>query len=618
MPIKSQYISGSAGDICPLDNNKLNYDATGFPDNCKFNWSTENGDIFVGETNHGDDLLGTIRTELEIKWNKEPSYDNSGVGYYPYGKVEVITTGCTKVDQGGNTIPAPENDGKYASLKLAITSVKDYEMSDIRVNGSPKFNGEEINFTNNNNNVTVSIYITERILYYPEGTFHWGGSVEATDFKWTLPAGWTAIGHGTSSSFVAGPDITLVQPCWGISHGTTGDFKVALLNPEECVDGSGNWQKGKEFVLKLQKDAPYVTSVSSSISTIQWGATVTFTLTANTNRTVPDMLYVWQLPDGFYKAGTSQTGEIPTSSKTLNVTTYGCNTTEQIQVKVQGCTSSGGGQSLYTSTNLKFADPYLVGPNLVCAGGEKFEIKNYGAGTTINWTYSSNLEQGYGGTNFIGLKAKTNGGTGWVKAILTNGCGSKTLNYNNFYVGTQKPGPITFQMDAPPHRFTASIDGAPTANSYNWYVDYVAHSWHTDVIICQRRPPYCGNGYFVQVESINQCGTSDKRNRTAVEPPCSKKINISPNPASDFIEISFENKIEIITDDSISNQEAQIITSPDIYNVSITNLCGVKIYETKESGNVFTIPTSNIKNGIYILVISNNEMKTQELISIEH
>ena len=250
----------------------------------------------------------------------------------------------------------------------------------------------------------------------------------------------------------------------------------------------------------------------------------------------------------------------------------------------------------------------LTGPEAVCYTGGTFTLNHFPAGCNSTWSFSSNMQSYNGGSNYIALRAISIG-TGWIQPTVTSSCGSVILPIKNVVVDIQTPGPITIQMDAPPHRFTASISGVPCATSYNWYLDGVLQSTHADGAIFNRRPPYCGNYYYVQVEAVSALGKSAKRNKTVVEPSCDKGLLIIPNPASDIVEIN------IISD---STESLDFSASNISYSITITDLTGIKVYNTQKTTSVFTIPLYGIKEGIYIIIVTDNKSILQDLLIVEH
>ena len=68
----------------------------------------------------------------------------------------------------------------------------------------------------------------------------------------------------------------------------------------------------------------------------------------------------------------------------------------------------------------------ITGPDAVCGSGHTFIVNNVPSGTTVTWTYSSNLYAHYGGSNFVVL-ASNGDGAGWVRAHLNSTCGQYTI-----------------------------------------------------------------------------------------------------------------------------------------------------------------------------------------------
>jgi len=250
----------------------------------------------------------------------------------------------------------------------------------------------------------------------------------------------------------------------------------------------------------------------------------------------------------------------------------------------------------------------LTGLDAVCYSGTTFTLNNLPLGCNSSWSFSSNIQSYSSGSNYIGLKALSIG-TGWIQPTVLSSCGSTALPIKSLPVDIQTPGPITIQMDAPPNRFTASITGVTCATSYNWYVDGVLQASHTDVIIGSRRAPYCGNGYSVQVEAVSPLGKSAKRGKTAIEPICSGSLEVIPNPASDIVEV------KVLSD----NIESDIYESTNKnFSVTMTDMMGVVKISTQKTSSDFTISLSPIKDGNYILFVTDGQNVWKKVIAIKH
>jgi hypothetical protein len=261
----------------------------------------------------------------------------------------------------------------------------------------------------------------------------------------------------------------------------------------------------------------------------------------------------------------------------------------------------------------------LTGPEAVCVAGGNFTLNNLPAGCNSSWTFSSNMQSYYGGSDFIALRALSIG-SGWIQPTVSSSCGSSILPIKNVPVDIQQPGSITITMDAPPRRFSASIDDVPCATSYNWYLNGVIQSTHTESAIFQRRSPYCGNFYYVQVEAVSSLGISARRSKTVVEPSCGKSLLISPNPAMDVVTVNIitqdDNSLNDINNNSSSEKESDL--SPVTYIVKITDIVGTSVYVSEKTTNEFTIPLSGIKDGTYIIIVADKQLVLQNLLIIKH
>jgi hypothetical protein len=253
----------------------------------------------------------------------------------------------------------------------------------------------------------------------------------------------------------------------------------------------------------------------------------------------------------------------------------------------------------------------ISGQNIVCSSGN-YQYTLTAAPTGLNavsitWTAPDfSPSSGTGSTANVYINAANSG-----NHIITFNVPhpAKGLLYvtKTVWVGIQTPSPINIIMDAPPNRFTAGIEATPFS-TYNWYLNGVLNSNHTDVVIFQRLSPYCGGSYNVQVEAVNTCGISSKRSTTAIEPACGSGLLISPNPASENIEVTIDD----------SNLDSSLEPVNESYNVSITNLYGIPIYTSMQNKKKFIISVSNFQEGTYIISVKNGDKVFKEQLIIGH
>jgi hypothetical protein len=177
--------------------------------------------------------------------------------------------------------------------------------------------------------------------------------------------------------------------------------------------------------------------------------------------------------------------------------------------------------------------PTYYGIGEVLCSNSDFSVISLAPGYSVDYWTGNNVTFPNGNTSNPVLVSPGSPGEAWVQAIINTGGGQFTMDQRHFIAGSPSPGTISIDMDSPYHRFTATIDDVPTANSYNWYLDGVLNTtYHGTSAIFNRVSPYCGNWYGVQVEEINDCATSAKTSGLAVEPDCLYLLLLTNNPTA--------------------------------------------------------------------------------------
>jgi hypothetical protein len=226
------------------------------------------------------------------------------------------------------------------------------------------------------------------------------------------------------------------------------------------------------------------------------------------------------------------------------------------------------------------------------------------SGQTVIYTPSTNISKTQVGNSCTLYSSST--GTGYLDATVHTNCGDTVLARKTLDVGSPQPGNIYIEMDAPPHRFTATIlNEVASATSYDWYLDGVLNTtYHGFSAIFNRKSPYCGGEYHVEVRANNGCGPSAKTHKLVFEPTCGYLMLLSPNPTVD------ESTVQLIDESSsvnISNMEWNL----EVYDQNQS----MKEKKTKIKGDRTTLKTSSWKDGIYYLrAYYNNEWISEKLI----
>lgn len=242
-------------------------------------------------------------------------------------------------------------------------------------------------------------------------------------------------------------------------------------------------------------------------------------------------------------------------------------------------------------------------------------------GSTYNWSRSTSLlnyVSGSGtssytvqalsgpGNAYVGLQMTTPSGevatapnrgfwVGGAQVQSISGPSSTTINtYNYYYANTNNSSGVTWEWAV-----------SPTGP----YLSYTPAIYSALVIFYN--PGY----YQLRARATNVCGTTTW---------CPKGVNVGgkslslfPNPASDNVTISIKEDPLLITNDTNIAIAKTKIKGPELKNftVRIFNSQGNLLSTTLRSGNIFSIPLTNLQDGTYLVEVSDgNNNYTQQLI----
>ena len=301
------------------------------------------------------------------------------------------------------------------------------------------------------------------------------------------------------------------------------------------------------------------------------------------------------------------------SDTSFMVTGLTANTTYKFYVK--GVTSAGvetdAGNTLSVST-LTVPAPSVSGASLICSSGETFAVTNLPDECYIDWSQGSALSLYSASGNSAIFKATGNANT-WIKATINSGCGiaSKTVNVA---AGAPKPGPITIQWDAPPRRFTASVEAIPGALAYKWWVDGVLiYDSPVNGGIFQRDLTNCGHVYYIDVAQVNKCGTSSISHAEATE-ECGliHPFTVYPNPATSTISITqntttaVTQQLSIATTEKSAQKANQKTDQKVIKSIKVVDYTGA-VYISKKYGKetkTVKLDITDLKPGTYQIIVN--------------
>jgi hypothetical protein len=250
---------------------------------------------------------------------------------------------------------------------------------------------------------------------------------------------------------------------------------------------------------------------------------------------------------------------------------------------------------------------YISGPNLICQpSSHDYSIENLTPGYTITWNPGPNVTRiSPPGSNpctfsFSGSGSKS------IGATINSTCySSQTIPQHNVWLGipdfdyiSGPNPPISYKgYTGQPYTFWTYPARDPDSQSsyqwmvvppeYDWYFTYQYYDWATIVF----NDPY--DYYQVMCRATNTCGATNWQYKQ-VAIMQGYYFSMFPNPASDIVTVDLIGPTE-----NIENLE-----KPFDFDVQILDYSGILHYSAKKSGDSFTIPVSNLKDGSYTVRIT--------------
>lgn len=247
----------------------------------------------------------------------------------------------------------------------------------------------------------------------------------------------------------------------------------------------------------------------------------------------------------------------------------------------------------------------LTGSDFVCSSGAQYTLGDLPPGSSITWSPSANLTrysaQGSNPCTFIPYQQ---GAPGTIDASISFDGNSYSVIDKSVWVGVPATlYDITCESGEPgyvgePSSFSVSPGGSvefnwdvyPTADIFYNYLGYARINWYTS------------GEHVVYVNSYNECGSS---NTVYYYIDVYEGFLLSPNPASDEV---------VLTVAGFDKME----DPNQLFEVIITDMSGVLQSRFKFSGEKFTIPVYNLKNGTYILNINDGKKKVAKQLIVIH
>ena len=271
----------------------------------------------------------------------------------------------------------------------------------------------------------------------------------------------------------------------------------------------------------------------------------------------------------------------------------------------------------------------LSGPVVLCTAGSTYTINNLQSCCTISWNCGSYVSKvSAQGSNPCIFKATGNGET-YIEATIydNSSCGSFVLPRKTIWAGIFQNIVVTGQTQVCPnslYTYTAQVPGGHSSSyTYTWtYPSNWLYPYKNQNTI-QLQTPSNPNYGPIRVSITNCSGTSGYSGITVYPGSgCGGYFMLFPNPASDEVNITInENSPFFATVDSssIRTDNAKVMDEELIkFAIRIYDNYGNLLSTKERTGKSFSIPLGNLKDGNYIIEVSDGKNSYRERLIISH
>jgi hypothetical protein len=285
--------------------------------------------------------------------------------------------------------------------------------------------------------------------------------------------------------------------------------------------------------------------------------------------------------------------------------------------------------SIFYSRSYK---PYISGSTPVCTSGSTYTVNSLPpTGCTVHWRKSSNISLPADTTTNPIVATANGNGAGWIQATIISSCGSVTLPQSAVWVGTPIVNYIMDQnnnhigvMFCPNVNYgfwpNNNILCAPT--SYYWSISPTSGVNGFCNTCLNNWLSFSNYGtYYLSVNETNACGTGSPFTSYVIVTPCGYyRFSLSPNPASDNVKVTktFVQDTTALAKASLSALSESNNSDAIVYTVKIYNSSGTLFYSTKKFGDEFTIPVNYLKDGTYIIEVTDGKQSYSQQLIIKH
>lgn len=284
----------------------------------------------------------------------------------------------------------------------------------------------------------------------------------------------------------------------------------------------------------------------------------------------------------------------------------------------------------YNMTNPQYFKVNISGSSFICSSGQSTYSTLSISGASYSWTGDYITITGSGSS----VTGTGNGnGSGDVKTSITSPFSGTTIKgMFSVWVGppliqNKKVDGVTYttgmQVCPGNHALTVTPVGGNASNAI-WTVPsgitYIIGNNECDFVF-----PSTASSVSITCYSTNSCGTGSNSAfyLTKKSYGCSGflAVTVYPNPATEEVTITLvpEKVMQVASSDSIvAEKNDNIDRSLAVYNISIYNKESKLMSKYTRSGDSFSVPLTNLKDGIYLLEISDGKNLTTKQIVVKH
>ena len=284
--------------------------------------------------------------------------------------------------------------------------------------------------------------------------------------------------------------------------------------------------------------------------------------------------------------------------------------------------SLASGNTPYNPTGMQAYKLIITGDNQACIPNVKTytTINLNPAYSTYSWT-SDNFTVS-SSTYTASATASTNG-SGYVQVTVGSSYSGTTVTGKIFtWVGVPVvtvTGDATSDCTNTTHYFGATADYFANESNYTWELiplngNYLSpYGYHNNHCAITFYNSWSASGYTVGARAQNSCGTGGYGTTSIYIHNC-YYFSLSPNPASETVTVT--KKVSGAADGIDNAAISEDATT--IYTIRIIDFYGTLYYSAKKSGDSFTFPVSSLKDGQYIVQITDGKNPTNLTLIVKH